>query len=157
MGNTQQPFMYEAVRKDDDRFPAAPFDPKAVTRASYEKKKPKPKPDGPLVSFNRHPEYVSSTSHSMPHSHSTVDRLSTAKTCANKVSAHMVPSGRSRFRPIGRRTKGWIKGMRVVQLCLRVLESVAAVGIIVVMGLSGLIGWVMGVTVGLSDHLVSPY
>jgi heme A synthase len=58
---------------------------------------------------------------------------------------------------MGRRTKGWIKGMRVVQLCLRVLESVAAVGIIVVMGLSGLIGWVMGVTVGLSDHLVSPY
>jgi hypothetical protein len=50
---------------------------------------------------------------------------------------------------MGRRTKGWIKGMRVVQLCLRVLEAVAAVGIIVVMGLSGLIGWVMGATVGL--------
>lgn len=34
------------------------FDPKAVTRASWEPKPRKPKPKGPLVSFNRHPEYV---------------------------------------------------------------------------------------------------
>lgn len=54
---TQPPFMYQAVKKDDDRFPTTPFDPKAVTRASWEAKKLKPKPDGPLVSFNRHPEY----------------------------------------------------------------------------------------------------
>ncbi|KAK4099644.1 hypothetical protein N658DRAFT_498125 [Parathielavia hyrcaniae] len=118
MGRTQQPYLYDAVRRDDDRFPAAPFDPKAVTRASYERKKLKPKPNGPLVSVNRHPD------------------------------AHMVPNGRSGFRPMGRRTKGWIKGMRVVQLCLRVLEAVAAAGIIVVMGLSGLIGWIMGATCG---------
>lgn len=60
MGGSQAPFMYQAVHRDEDRFPATPFDPKAVTRASYESKKPKPKPDGPLVSFNRHPEYDSS-------------------------------------------------------------------------------------------------
>lgn len=58
MGATRPPFMYQAVTRDDDRFPAIQFDPKAVTRASYESKKPKTKPDGPLVSFNRHPEYV---------------------------------------------------------------------------------------------------
>ena len=57
MGGTQPPFMYQAVHKDDERFPATSFDPKAVTRASYESKKPKSKPDGPLVSINRHPEY----------------------------------------------------------------------------------------------------
>lgn len=57
MGASQPPFMYQAVSKDDERFPPTKFDPKAVTRASYEPKKPKPKPDGPLVSFNRHPEY----------------------------------------------------------------------------------------------------
>jgi hypothetical protein len=56
MGGSQPPFLYQPV-KNDDRFPATPFDPKAVTRASYEAKKPKPKPNGPLVSFNRHPEY----------------------------------------------------------------------------------------------------
>ncbi|KAK4126590.1 hypothetical protein N657DRAFT_643374 [Parathielavia appendiculata] len=49
---------------------------------------------------------------------------------------------------MGRRTKSWIKGMRVVQLCLRVFEAAAAAGIIVVMGLSGLIGWIMGATCG---------
>ena len=63
MGGPRQPFMYEAVKRDDDRFPPMEFDPKAVTRASYEPKKPKPKPDGPLVSFGRHPEYAT---HSVP-------------------------------------------------------------------------------------------
>lgn len=63
MGGSQPPFMYQTVSRDDERFPAVKFDPKAVTRASYESKKPKPKPDGPLVSFNRHPEYVPFTFH----------------------------------------------------------------------------------------------
>ena len=54
----RQPFMYEPVRKDDDRFPQKPFDPKAVTRASWEPNKPKPKPSAPYVAINRHPEYV---------------------------------------------------------------------------------------------------
>lgn len=58
MGGSNQPYMYEPVLKDDERFPVPVFDPKAVTRASYEKKKPKPKPNGPLVSINRHPEYA---------------------------------------------------------------------------------------------------
>ena len=45
--------------QEDYRFPTKPFDPKAVTRASWEpeRKKP-PKKDGPLLSFNRHPEYA---------------------------------------------------------------------------------------------------
>ncbi|KAL2023998.1 hypothetical protein VTK56DRAFT_233 [Thermocarpiscus australiensis] len=118
MGSSRQPFMYEPVRKDDDRFPTAPFDPKAVTRASYEKKKPKPKPKGPLVAVGRHPD------------------------------AHMVPSQRIQYKPLGRKTKGWIKGLRVVQLCLRVLEVIGAVGLVVVMVLAGLIGWIMGATLG---------
>ncbi|KAK4157250.1 hypothetical protein C8A00DRAFT_29814 [Chaetomidium leptoderma] len=117
MAGTQPPFMYSAV-KGDERFPAASFDPKAVTRASYESKKPKQKPDGPLVSFNRHPDALA------------------------------VPNGRSKFRPMSYRTKGWIKGMRVVQLCLRLPQSIAAVGLIIAMSMSGLMGWVMGVTLG---------
>jgi hypothetical protein len=51
--------MYSSVQGDgDDRFPTQTFDPKAVTRSSYEKKAPKPKPKGPLIAVNRHPEYV---------------------------------------------------------------------------------------------------
>lgn len=55
MGGPQQPFLYESTPKDA-RFPASTFDPKAVTRASYVPKPEKPKQDGPLLSFNRHPE-----------------------------------------------------------------------------------------------------
>lgn len=55
MGGAQQPFLYFAERQDG-RFPETAFDPKAVTRASWEPKAPKPKQDGPLVSINRHPE-----------------------------------------------------------------------------------------------------
>jgi hypothetical protein len=149
MGGTQPPFMYQAVHKDDERFPATSFDPKAVTRASYESKKPKSKPDGPLVSINRHPEYdalLFSCSHSPSRrQHSTAPMSDVWPDTNNWTSALMVPGGRSaKYRPMSHRTKSWIKGMRVVQLCLRVLQAVAAVGLIVVTSMSGLMGWVMG-------------
>jgi hypothetical protein len=66
MGGSQPPFMYQSISRDDEKFPAVKFDPKAITRASYDSKKPKPKPDGPLVSFNRHPEYVLFIFHTTP-------------------------------------------------------------------------------------------
>ena len=54
----EPPWMYSAEPRDDPRFPTTPFDPKAVTRASWQPKPPRPKQDGPLLSFNRHPECV---------------------------------------------------------------------------------------------------
>jgi len=75
MGGTRQPFIYEAVINDDNRFQSTTFDPKAVTRASYEKKAPKPKPDGPLVSINRHPEYVKTEHTFLPFSNSKTCRV----------------------------------------------------------------------------------
>lgn len=52
------PYMYNSRFDsfDDARFPTTSFDPKAVTRSSWEPKPVKPKHEGPLVSFNRHPE-----------------------------------------------------------------------------------------------------
>lgn len=55
---THQPYMYSFAQGNDTRFPETKFDPKAITRASWEPKPKKPKHEGPLVSFNRHPEYV---------------------------------------------------------------------------------------------------
>lgn len=56
----QQPFLYAAADLHDSRFPQNTFDPKAITRTSYASELPRPKKqNGPLVSFNRHPEYVS--------------------------------------------------------------------------------------------------
>ncbi|KAK3318623.1 hypothetical protein B0H66DRAFT_603200 [Apodospora peruviana] len=125
MGGVRQPFIYEAVQHDDGRFQSTKFDPKAVTRASWEAKPPKPKQDGPLVSFGRHPD------------------------------AHMAPSQRSKgFTPMGRRTKNWIVYMRFVQLACRVLELVAAVGLSILMILLDkvevLAGWVLRITLGVT-------
>lgn len=53
----QPPFLYDPVKQDVSR-PYNDFDPKAVTRASRTPKPPKPKQEGPLISFNQHPEYV---------------------------------------------------------------------------------------------------
>lgn len=48
--------MYDAVPKQTTQHPYNDFDPKAVSRASLTPKAPRPKQDGPLVSFNQHPE-----------------------------------------------------------------------------------------------------
>lgn len=116
--------MYDADRRYDSRFPASTFDPKAVTRASWEPKPQKPKQNGPLISFNRHPD------------------------------AHMVLNHRSTtYSPMSPRTKSAIKWIRRVQLFLRVLQLNAAVGILVVFILLDKIdevkGWVMRIAPGI--------
>ncbi len=71
-----------------------------------------------------------------------------------EYSAHQVPSGRSKFKPMSRRTKEWIKVMRKVQLALRILELNGAIGLLALMilitGTDPLIGWIMRITVCLS-------
>ncbi|KAK4448106.1 hypothetical protein QBC34DRAFT_119059 [Podospora aff. communis PSN243] len=123
--SSRQPFMYSSVQGDgDDRFPTQPFDPKAVTRSSYERKAPKPKPKGPLIAVNRHPD------------------------------AHMVLTGRSNWVTMGQKTKAWIKGMRVVQLVLRVIEHVANLGLLILMilinNVEPLTGWVLRTTIAVA-------
>ncbi|KAK0627764.1 hypothetical protein B0T14DRAFT_421036 [Immersiella caudata] len=125
MGSSRQPFMYSSVQGDgDDRFPTQTFDPKAVTRSSYEKKAPKSKPKGPLIAVNRHPD------------------------------AHMVLSGRSNWVTMGQKTKAWIKGMRAVQLGLRVIEHVANLGLLILMilinNVEPLTGWVLRTTIAVA-------
>ncbi|OIW28476.1 hypothetical protein CONLIGDRAFT_378370 [Coniochaeta ligniaria NRRL 30616] len=119
----QQPFLYQSEKYGDmyDGFPATPFDPKAVTRASFQAKRPRPKPDGPLVSINRHPD------------------------------AHEAPKQRPIYwKPMSGTTKWWIKAMRVIQLFLRVLELIAAIGVFVMFILmtntGDLVAWVMRIT-----------
>ncbi|KAI0152286.1 hypothetical protein F4776DRAFT_22016 [Hypoxylon sp. NC0597] len=119
----QQPYMYDPDRRDS-RLPEKPFDPKAVTRASWEPQpKKKKKQDGPLISINRHPD------------------------------AHEVPTGRtSRFRPMSSTSKWWIKFMRYVQLFLRMFEMIGGAGLLTLMILIGnvdpLTAWVMRITPG---------
>lgn len=55
----EQPYLYNPVVREDVNRPYTNFDPKAVSRASFAPNPPRPKKDGPLVSFNQHPEYIS--------------------------------------------------------------------------------------------------
>ncbi|KAI8629038.1 hypothetical protein F5Y19DRAFT_87450 [Xylariaceae sp. FL1651] len=118
----QQPYMYDSGRRDS-RLPEKEFDPKAVTRASWEVKPKKPKQKGPLVSFNRHPD------------------------------AHEVPSGRTySFRPVSDAAKWWIKWTRYAQLVLRALELIAGAGLLTLMILiskvAPLTAWVLRIAPG---------
>ena len=55
---SQPPFLYNVVNPESPRNPYNSFDPKAVSRASLTPKAPRTKQNGPLISFNKHPEYV---------------------------------------------------------------------------------------------------
>ncbi|ROW05494.1 hypothetical protein VSDG_00206 [Cytospora chrysosperma] len=120
--SSQQPYMYSAASFDDARFPRTSFDPKAVTRSSWEPEKLRPKKEGPLVSFNRHPD------------------------------AHQFRGPRAPFKTFGPNTTWWIKWIRGVQLGLRVLELIAAAGIlflfIVIDNVNELTAWVVRITAG---------
>ncbi|KAK8042647.1 hypothetical protein PG994_013130 [Apiospora phragmitis] len=118
----QQPYLYDLDQRDY-RFPVKEFDPKAITRQSWEVKPKIPKPDGPLVSFNRHPD------------------------------AHEVPTGRSSLiRPMGGTAKWWIKFSRKVQIVLRAFELVADLGLLAFMILlikvDPIAQWVLRITPG---------
>ncbi|KAI1377559.1 hypothetical protein F4677DRAFT_40658 [Hypoxylon crocopeplum] len=117
-----QPYLYDSDRRDS-RLPEKPFDPRAVTRASWEPKPKKQKQDGPLIAFGRHPD------------------------------AHEVPTGRtSQFRPMSSTSKWWIKTMRYIQLFFRVFEMISGAGLLVLMilidNVDPLTAWVMRITPG---------
>ena len=134
----QQPFLYDAV-KTDSRSPYSDFDPKAVSRASLTPKAPRPKQDGPLVSFNQHPEYVSLDG--------PIDYLLTVE-----YSSYLIlPYGNTGAKPMNPSVKKWVKWMRIIQLVLRCLEILCAIGILVMMilikGVDAATGWIMRIVV----------
>lgn len=60
MGRSSPPFLYDPPSTwSFDGPTGSGFNPKAVTQASWTPRQPKPKPNGPLVNFNRHPDMVS--------------------------------------------------------------------------------------------------
>ncbi|TLS28845.1 hypothetical protein PpBr36_01234 [Pyricularia pennisetigena] len=127
MNSVQRPFLYDQEKYDDARFPPTTFDPKAVTRASWEVKPPRPKQEGPLVKFNQHPD-------------------------AQAVLPH-----RTNNKRIGERTKRWIVRLRIVQLCLRVPELIGAAGVlamfILLTDVPELTSWIMRIAAaGIATH-----
>lgn len=120
------PFMYCAERGYNTAFPTTTFDPKAVTRASWEPKPKKTAQSKPLISFNRHPD-----AHALLLSHQN-----------------------SHYVPLGGQTKKWIKRLRGVQLLCRILEFNGALGalilLILVTNIDEVTGWIMRILPGVA-------
>ncbi|KAG7149460.1 hypothetical protein HYQ46_001629 [Verticillium longisporum] len=143
----QQPFLYEAMGSRGSGLPEKSFDPKAVTRASYTSKAPKPKKhDGPLISFNRHPDYTPKAPKPKKHDGPLIS-------FNRHPDAHMVLSHRSTtYLALSPRMKGWIKGLRVLQLILRVFQFIGAAGLLTLLilltGIPVVVGWVLRIAPG---------
>lgn len=123
------PYLYTpASQRDAD--PCYNFDPKAVTRASHysiasSTSSPKPKREGPLIDFNKHPDsYV------------------------------IVSNARPNIPPMHPKTKQRIAAARWSQFALRLLQVLAALGalicVIIIRGVDDVQGWVLRVPVSMS-------
>ena len=111
--------------KQQDFNPTYNFDPKAVTRASYAaslSKPSKPKQEGPYLDLNRHPD-----------------------------SWHQAPYGEVNVEPMNPRTRSAVKWTRWVQLSLRILQEVGALGalfcVITLKGMLNSQAWIVRVPV----------
>ncbi|KAI9373850.1 hypothetical protein BJX61DRAFT_500996 [Aspergillus egyptiacus] len=121
MGNSSPPFLYAPPDAYSFKGPTdRPFNPKAVTQMSWTRPAPKSKKKGPLVGFNRHPD-----------------------------SYCNIPDGRSRWTPMSPRTKSKVFYGRRVQLGLRILTLIGALGslfcAIVIKNVASSIVWIVRV------------
>ncbi|KAF2231050.1 hypothetical protein EV356DRAFT_472486 [Viridothelium virens] len=114
--------------------PTYDFDPKAVTRASYAaslSKSEKPKREGPYLDLNRHPD-----------------------------SWSQAPYGQINVKPMNPRTRAAVKWTRWVQLSLRILQEIGALGaLFCVITLKGMLNgqaWIVRVPPA-ADILISLY
>ncbi|PWY74382.1 hypothetical protein BO70DRAFT_412698 [Aspergillus heteromorphus CBS 117.55] len=126
MGDNSPPFLYDHV--SHNRFygqPEAPFNPKAVTQASWTRPEPKPQPKAPYVDLNRHPD-----------------------------SYFTLPDGKSKWTPMSPKTKGRVINGRKVQLGLRVIALLGALGSlfcsIVIKNVATTVVWIVRVGVKLT-------
>lgn len=110
--------------------PTYDFDPKAVTRASYAASLPKsrkPKQEGPYLEFNRHPD-----------------------------SWTQALYGQLDVKPMNPRTRSAVKWTRIVQLVLRILQEIGALGaLFLVITLKGMLdsqAWIVRVPVSFQFH-----
>ena len=116
-GTSRQPYMYQPVTH-------APFNPKAFTQQVSQAPPPRrPKPNGPLITFNRHPD--------------SYDNLPYGR----HVGAKMIST----------RSKKWLLWARKLQLAWRIVQWIVAVGALVcvamIKGIPETQGWILRVPV----------
>ena len=117
----EQPFLYDPPSQNG--YPHRHFNPKAASQASFERPTPRPKHEGPLIDFNKHPDsYV------------------------------IVPYGNLNAKPMSPRTRKRVSYLRWTQLLFRLLELTGAVGMLVcaicVRQVDDTMGWTLRIPVG---------
>jgi hypothetical protein len=121
MGAGDAPYLYDPPSRRQIAYPYSDFDPKAVTRASWisaaESNVSKPKQEGPLVDFNRHPD------------------------------SYMIVPPQIVREPMPANTKTKVKAVRWVQFGFRLAQLLGAVGcllcVIFVKNTEKAQGWIM--------------
>jgi hypothetical protein len=121
MGAGDAPFLYDPPSRRQIAYPYSDFDPKAVTRASWisaaESNVSKPKQEGPLVDFNRHPD------------------------------SYMIVPPQIVREPMPANTKTKVKAVRWVQFGFRLAQLLGAIGcllcVIFVKNTEKAQGWIM--------------
>ncbi|KAJ9636787.1 hypothetical protein H2199_007781 [Coniosporium tulheliwenetii] len=131
MGGSQ-PYLYEQPARYSAIDPYNGFNPKAATMASRAPPpRPRPKQEGPLVNFNRHPD-----------------------------SYLILPYGQTNVKPLNPNTKNGIKWTRWVQLAFRILQLVGAIGMLIcvicIKGTQDAEGWILRIPPGI-DLLITLY
>ncbi|ORY10027.1 hypothetical protein BCR34DRAFT_625433 [Clohesyomyces aquaticus] len=114
-----QPYLY-----NDSRNSVSEFNPKAVTMASQQPPPAKPKQEGPLINFNRHPD-----------------------------SYLILPYGKTNAKPMNPRHKTAIKVTRWIQLLFRLLTLCGAIGLLLcgifIRGAQATEGYIMRIPPGI--------
>lgn len=123
-----QPYLYDPPQRHSQNAPDPydGFNPKAVTMASRQPPpKPKPKTDGPLINFNKHPD-----------------------------SYLILPYGTTDAKPMSPKVKTIIKWVRWAQLFFRVSQLLGAIGMLIcvicIRGTQDAEGWIIRVPVSQS-------
>jgi hypothetical protein len=102
MGGGDAPFIYDRPQSWNFGGPVGRgFNPRAATEASWTPRTPRQKPNGPLIDFNKHPD-----------------------------SYLVVPYGNLNAQPMHPSTKKRLMRVRTLQLCLRCLALIGALGLL---------------------------
>lgn len=127
MGGSDPPYLYDGPSRRQVAYPYSDFDPKAFTRASWDRatqaSQPQPKQEGPLIDFNKHPD------------------------------SYMIVSGSQvEHKQLPPSTKKTIKIVRWVQWALRLMQLLGSIGtlicVICVKNTETAQGYIMRVPVG---------
>ncbi len=171
MGGSDAPFLYPPCTPLSQRrtaYPYSNFNPKAATQASYQSlqdsRSPKPRQNGPLIKLDQPSSpYMVVTGDNVNYTPKAYEDLQARKRTRpdgkgplinfnqHPDSWEIVTGRNVDYKPMPANTKTKVKALRWVQFALRILEEVAAAGLLVCMicfqHMPNVFAWIMRIVV----------